>query len=112
MHYLDDYLTAARSQTECEANVGQLRLAFKQIGVPLAEEKLEGPSTSISFLGTVLDSEQLEARLPDDKLSLVKETLVEWLHKLSATKGSSYHSSAISHLQPRWFHLAGLSCAE
>ena len=60
--------------------------SFKQIGVPLAEEKLEGPSTSISFLGIVLDSEQLEARLPDDKLSLVKETLVEWLPKLSATK--------------------------
>ena len=86
MHYLDDYLTAGRSYTECERNLHLLKAVFEHIGVPLAEEKFEGPATIISFLGILLDSERLEARLPEDKLSSVKEALTEWLSNPSATK--------------------------
>ena len=38
------------------------------LGVPLALEKVEGPSTTISFLGILLDTVRMDIRLPEDKL--------------------------------------------
>ncbi|CAJ0925439.1 unnamed protein product [Ranitomeya imitator] len=42
-------------------------------GVPLAQEKTEGPCTVLSFLGILIDSRKMECRLPDDKLLLLKQ---------------------------------------
>ena len=47
---------------------------------------MEGPTTSLPFLGIVLDSESLEARLPEDKLVRIQGFLVTWLDKKKATK--------------------------
>ena len=35
------------------------------LGIPLAIEKVEGPATVLEFLGIVLDTERMEARLQD-----------------------------------------------
>ena len=83
MHYLDDYLTLVPSAPACKEN---LKLTFARLGVPLAEEKLEGPSTTILFLGIILDSVHLEAHLPADKLEGIKIALAEWSSKRTATK--------------------------
>ena len=56
------------------------------LGIPLALDKVVGPSTVLEFLGIVLDTERMEARLPCDKLSRIQTTIVEWLNKRSATK--------------------------
>ena len=56
------------------------------LGVPLALEKVEGPTTSLPFLGIILDSERLEAHLPEDKLIRIQRLLVTWLDKKKATK--------------------------
>ena len=39
----------------------------ERMGVPVAKEKSEGPSTCITFLGIVLDSSLLQLRLPPEK---------------------------------------------
>ena len=31
-----------------------------ELGIPIAEEKLEGPSTSLTFLGVVIDTSKSE----------------------------------------------------
>ena len=46
----------------------------KELGVPLAMEKTEGPSTTLAFLGIILDTVKMEIRLPDDKLQRIKAT--------------------------------------
>ena len=56
------------------------------LGVPLAYDKLEGPSTSLLFLGIVLDTDQMEIRLPSDKLTKTLALLQTWLPKKKATK--------------------------
>ena len=38
------------------------------LGVPISEEKLEGPDKVITFLGIEIDSEMLQLRLPEVKL--------------------------------------------
>ena len=56
------------------------------VGVPLASEKLEGPATSLTFLGITLDTARMEIRLPRDKLLRIQESLSKWLGKKSVTK--------------------------
>ena len=59
---------------------------FKRLGVPLAEDKVDGPSTTVPFLGIMLDSVRLEARLPLDKLARIKQELQTWSAKETAGK--------------------------
>ena len=56
------------------------------LGVPLAVEKVEGPSTVLSFLGITLDTCKMEARLPEEKLTKMQHTVADWLTRKKATK--------------------------
>ena len=49
-------------------------------------EKVEGPLTSLTFLGITLDTVQMEIRLPDDKLARIRQCIDQWLPKKNATK--------------------------
>ena len=70
IHYLDDYLTIAPPLSQvCQHNVDIFTSLCKDLGVPLAIDKLEGPATSLSFLGIILDTCCKEIRLPADTLS-------------------------------------------
>ena len=58
------------------------------LGIPLALEKVEGPSDSLTFLGITLDTQSMQARLPDDKLQRIRQQVGAWLSpkKRKATK--------------------------
>ena len=75
-HYLDDFITYgdANSQ-ECHVNLQMLIDVCKYLGVPLVQEKVEGPS---DILGIVIDTVRGELWLPVQKL---EGQLVEWLRK-------------------------------
>jgi hypothetical protein len=60
-------------------------LTFRTLGVPIAEHKTEGPSLIIEFLGIIIDSQKVEARLPSDKLNRLFVDLNSWHTKKSAT---------------------------
>ena len=51
----------------------------QDLGIPLALEKVEGPSQSLTFLGITLDTERMEALLPSDKLLHIQNQLSAWL---------------------------------
>ena len=54
---------------------------FDRLGVPVAEQKLEGPTTTLTFLGIELNTEQMIRCLPPKKLKELKELVGEWLPK-------------------------------
>ena len=56
------------------------------LGVPLALQKVEAPTTCLSFLGITLDTVNMEARLPEEKLQRIQLLVAEWLDKKKATK--------------------------
>ena len=58
---------------------------FDRLHVPVAPEKIEGPTTQLTFLGIKMDTENLILRLPGNKLSTLKETIREWLTRKSCT---------------------------
>ena len=70
LHYLDDFLTiGSPSSPTFQRNLKVLTQICNYLGVPLTFEKGEGQSTVLSFLGIVLDTTRMEARLPEDKLT-------------------------------------------
>lgn len=68
-HYLDDFLFVAPGGTEtCSFLLSSFKFLMSRFGVPLSQEKTEGPTTLLSFLGIEIDSVQMVFRLPEDKL--------------------------------------------
>ena len=85
LHYLDDFLFVESPGAPGVA----LEVACSTcaaLGVPIAPEKLEGPTTCVTFLGIELDSSHLVARLPADKLARVQHLVAEWGDKKVCTK--------------------------
>ena len=52
----------------------------------MSQKKLEGPATTLVFLGVVLDTEALALRLPGEKLSRLRSIIAAWRDKKSCTK--------------------------
>ena len=70
MHYLDDYFTVGPpSSPLCASQVDIMVKTADRLGIPLAPDKLEGPTSRLVFLGILIDSTLMECSLPPDKLS-------------------------------------------
>ena len=54
-------------------------MIFKKLRIPLSAKKTDGPVTELEYLGIILDSVNMLARLPYDKVQRQKEML----HKYS-----------------------------
>ena len=78
IHYLDDFLVVGSSADECESFLSCMLRICDMLGVPLAADKIEGPSTELTFLGIRLNTVTMEACLPDDKLTRLQSELCEW----------------------------------
>ncbi len=63
-----------------------LTLIFNKLRVPLSPSKTVGPTTVLEYLGVILDSDKLEARLPRDKVERMISFILSVLQKRSCTK--------------------------
>ena len=87
LHYLDDFLLVGPpASNQCSKYLEEVKSTCTRLGIPLAIEKAEGPSTTLTFLGITLDTVQMEACLPPEKLNKIRETVALWLPKKKATK--------------------------
>ena len=69
-HYLDNFIILSPPASEvCAEHLQILQKACNDLGVPLASEKHEGPSTCITFLGIIIGIHCQELRLPSEKNS-------------------------------------------
>ena len=99
-HYLDDFLVlGAPKSTDCADGLHTLMHWTTWLGFPIAEEKVEGPSTRLTFLGIEIDSEALTLRLPDDKLRALLASWRgrRWCHKseLQSLAGKLQHATKV-----------------
>ncbi len=58
----------------------------QEMGVPRAQEKREGPSTVITFLGIEIDTVEQVLQLPNEKLEWLKTLVHEWERKKACTR--------------------------
>ena len=103
LHYLADFLVFGTAGAQ-EANLA-LTCALetcRRLGFQVAHEKVEGPSSCLTFLGIEIDTVASEVRLPSTKLSRLQQLLNEWLSRRSSTKrqlqsllGYLYHAATV-----------------
>ena len=87
MHYVDDFLTVGRPESgECRSNLQVILETCGRVGVPLKANKLKGPSMTLTFLGIMLDTVQMEIRLPAEKLDTLKRLVKAWQDKRACKK--------------------------
>ena len=105
-HYLDDFIILGPPGSEvCRESLQILHKVCKDLGVLLAPEKQEGPSSVITFLGITIDTNSQELRLPEEKLKRLLDTLAQWERRKSCTRkelesliGSLQHACTV--IQP------------
>ncbi len=84
IHYLDDFLVMGAPEIEeCKVVLRRLLNVLENLGLPVAQDKLEGPDTTLTFLGFELDSRRLEVRLPCRKLEELRGLVQQWKGKRS-----------------------------
>ena len=87
LHYLDDFFfCGSYSASECAGVLREAVSVCERLGFPIAPSKIEGPATSITFLGIEIDSVAEESRLPAEKLHRLRISLSEWSQRRTATK--------------------------
>ena len=87
IHYLDDFLLIGPPGCDdCAVALAILLQTFNLLGLPVAWEKLEGPTACLTFLGLEIDSAALELRLPQEKLWKLQQTDASWLDRTDCQK--------------------------
>ena len=86
-HYLDDFITMGPPNSDlCRNNLEFILAVCRDLGVPLAIEKLEGPSQCLTFLGIEIDTASSQLHLPVDKLARLKALLAQWAARQSCQR--------------------------
>ena len=68
-HYVDDFFTTGRAGcNQCQLVLDTLLQVCLHLNVPIAEEKTEGPSTTMCFVGLEIDSVEQLVRIPKSKV--------------------------------------------
>ena len=70
---------------ECPRALEKLRSRCTELGIPLAADKCEGPSTKITFLGIGIDTSVGEFSLPIEKLNQLRDLLEDWGDRKTCT---------------------------
>ena len=81
IHYVDDFLFVVQATDGSAAAEAMLRDALalcRELGVPMAPAKTEGPITCLTFLGIELDTVAMQMRLPASRLADLRALMVEW----------------------------------
>ena len=87
LHYIDDFWWAASKTTNaCAVTLAYMRALCADLGVPLAEEKTEGPTTKLTFLGIDLDSELQTISIPAAKVKEIQDLFIVYTSRKHATK--------------------------
>jgi len=86
LHLLDDFLTIDHPDDDGERTMALMMTIFKRLNIPIAKHKTLGPVTCLEYLGIILDSEKMEARLPTVKVERICDFIHKLLNKSSCTK--------------------------
>ena len=84
IHILDDFFLAEKTKLDCLGSFTTLLKVFMSLRVPTVASKTLGPSQVLEFMGVVLDSNRMEARLPADKLARIQQLLDSFTDRRSA----------------------------
>lgn len=68
-HLLDDLLTIDPPDSMPNRTIAILAMLYNNLGIPLSTNKLVRPTNVLEYLGVILNSLKMEARLPQEKIT-------------------------------------------
>jgi hypothetical protein len=86
IHVLDDFLAIDPPDYCAERTMALLLMIFGRLTIPIAEHKTMGPSTVMEYLGIELDTVNMQARLPANKVVRIIAFLDSFMSRKSCTK--------------------------
>ena len=87
VHYLDDYFIAGPpGSSSCSAHLKVFLGICSRLSIPIAMDKVEGPTRALTFLDLELDSTLQQICLLQDKLTDLLTELQSWLDRKKTTK--------------------------
>ena len=89
--YLDDYITIGPPESPvCGQRLATICQTCADLGVPLAIDKLESPSTQLTFLGIEIDTVAGVVWLPGDKQACLRQLVQQWSGRRVPARGESW----------------------
>ena len=86
-HYLDDYITIGPPDSQiCQSNLDTMLAVCDDVGFDVNPNKVVGPTNVLEFLGIILDTNRMELRISEDRLSSILMELQEWQGRKRAKK--------------------------
>jgi hypothetical protein len=82
IHYVDDFLLVFEFEAAARALLPLVLQLCRDLGVPMAEDKTEGPISHLVFLGIHLDTEAMRASLPERKMLKLLQLANEWVKEV------------------------------
>ena len=87
LYCIDDFITMGTAGSEeCSQNLKLMFQVCKQVGLPIAPNKVEGPTAVLEFLCIEFNTEHMTMHLPSRKLTCLKVVLRQWLGKKAVTE--------------------------
>ena len=88
IHYSDDYLLASPPipENQAEADLSTFKSTFNSLGVPIAEDKLIGPTTCLTFIGIMINTDSFEISIPPDKTQDIISQMPKWCNRRTCTQ--------------------------
>ena len=103
LHYLDDFLfLGAPHSDEAARALEMVTQVFRTLGIPIAVHKTEGPAPILVFLGIIINTQNFELRLSEEKLTRLQAQLESWgtkrfcrKHELESLLGHLSHAATV-----------------
>lgn len=87
IHYLDHFLLfGPRESPQCAGALAYTMGRCRELGVPVASHKTEGPSTTLVFLGIEVDMARMTVHRPVEKLERLWREIGQWIVRKSCTQ--------------------------
>ena len=86
IHLLDDFLTIDRPSAAADRTMALITMIFNRLRIPISPSKTVGPTVQVQYLGIILDTDSMQARLPLYKVIRIREMLFKFGQKQSVSK--------------------------
>ena len=86
IHYSDDFFIITLHPNTAFNDFERALQAFKDLGIPVADEKTIGPTTALVYLGILIDSMYLTMSVPERKVRELLSLLGMWSDRRKCTK--------------------------
>ena len=87
INYSDDFFGAlSKDMATAKEQLRTIISAFHDLAIPLAEDKIEGPSTTIVYLGITINSALMTIEITKERYDDSLIFLQDWTHRRTCTK--------------------------